>query len=132
MAAVLAVVVAIAHSYLGERFIIGRLLRRENLPLLFGTDLWTRRILRFAWHLTTIAWFGFAGVLMVLADHFGDAAPLTAVLAAGDPQATARGVAQAVAATFALNAMVTAIGSRGRHVAWVVFAAIAALTWLAV
>ena len=63
-----AVGVGLAHSILGERFILIRLFRRD-LPRLFGTDLWTKRILRFAWHVTTIAWFGFAAVLVVLASN---------------------------------------------------------------
>jgi len=35
-----------------------------------------------------------------------------------------------VAATAAVSAVVTLIGSRGRHLAWLVFLAIAALAWL--
>ena len=113
-AAVLAVGVGIAHSTLGERYILVRLLRRENLPRLFGTDLWTKRILRFAWHLTTIAWFGFAAVLVVLAS---------------EPESPGGRVGIVIAVTFAFSATVTAASSRLRHPAWVVFLAIAVLAW---
>lgn len=58
--AALALGVGAAHSYLGERYILIRLFRRPDLPHLFGSDLFTRRTLRFAWHLTTLAWWGFA------------------------------------------------------------------------
>ena len=68
LAVVLAVLVALAHSYLGERYILIRLLRRENLPKLFGGTEFTKSTLRFAWHLTSLAWLGLAAVLVVLAD----------------------------------------------------------------
>ena len=54
LAALLAVLLAVAHSSLGERFILIRLLRRQDLPRLFGSDRFTRGTLRFAWHLTSV------------------------------------------------------------------------------
>ena len=48
VAAFLIVAVGIAHSYLGERYILIRLFRRENLPELFGSAGFTIRTLRFA------------------------------------------------------------------------------------
>lgn len=36
-----------------------RLFRRADLPHLFGSDLFTRRTLRLAWHLTSVARLGF-------------------------------------------------------------------------
>ena len=65
-AAMALLVLAIAHSYLGERYILIRLFKRDNLPKLFGNDSFTKRTLRFAWHLTSIAWLGLAGILVVL------------------------------------------------------------------
>lgn len=53
MAALLAFGLGLAHSVLGERYILRRLLRRPDLPALFGSDDFTKRTLRFAWHLTT-------------------------------------------------------------------------------
>jgi hypothetical protein len=35
-----------------------------------------------------------------------------------------------LSATFLVTALVTAVGSRGRHLAWVVFVAIALAAWL--
>ena len=35
-------VLAIAHSYLGERYILIRLFKRDNLPKLFGSDDFTK------------------------------------------------------------------------------------------
>ena len=48
-AAFLVVAVGIAHSYLGERYILIRLFRHEDLPKLFGSTEFTILTLRFAW-----------------------------------------------------------------------------------
>ena len=106
--------VGAAHSYLGERYILIRLFRRPDLPRLFGSDLFTKRTLRFAWHLTTVAWWGL-GTLLVLLAHDATTARLGAV----------------ISATFGATALLTALGSRGRHLAWPVFLAIAAAAWYA-
>ena len=116
IAAALLVAIAASHSVLGERYILTRLFRRGPLPKLFGSDSFTRRTLRFAWHLTSVAWLGFAALLVQLA---GDSPP-------GREQ-----VLGVVATTFLLTAVITATASRGRHFAWPVFLAIAALAWLA-
>ena len=116
VAAALLVGIAAAHSILGERYILMRLFRRGPLPRLYGSDWFTRRTLRFAWHLTSVAWLGFAALLVGSA---GGAPP-------GREQ-----VLGVVAITFVLSALVTAVASRGKHFAWPVFLAIAALAWLA-
>lgn len=46
LAASLLVATAAAHSYLGERYILVRLFRRDNLPRLFGGTEFTVRTLR--------------------------------------------------------------------------------------
>jgi hypothetical protein len=116
-AAFLAFALGAAHSVLGERYILMRLFRRSDLPKLFGSDVFTRRTLRFAWHLTTVVWWGVAALLLVAARAGGGAMPLGQLGAV-------------VAATAAASAVVTFIGSRGRHLAWLVFLAIAVLVWL--
>lgn len=70
----------------------------------------------FAWHLTTVAWFDFAALLLVLAR---EGAPDRALLL------------RAIGATFVISAAITGGASRGRHLAWVVFLAIGVLTWVA-
>lgn len=114
IAAVLAFGVGVAHSYLGERYILSRLFRRTDLPHLFGSDQFTRRTLRFAWHLTTVAWWGLAATVVALTRG-----------------ASVSAVGGTIAATFAATSLVTFAGSRGRHLAWPVFAAIAAAAWYA-
>ena len=67
LAAGLAVALGIAHSFLGEKYILIRLFRRSDLPQLFGGTEFTIRTLRFAWHLTSVAWWGAAALLFLLA-----------------------------------------------------------------
>ena len=115
-AAALLVLIGAAHSILGERYILIRLFRRDNLPKLFGGDWFTKQTLRFAWHITTVAWLGFAALL--------------GVAAAGVALDTQR-VLDVVAATFLATGLIALVASRGRHFSWPVFLAVAALTWFA-
>lgn len=113
--AILTVAIGAAHSVLGERFILVRLLRRDNLPHLLGSDVFTKQTLRFAWHLTTIAWWGFAALLVLYATRGTEAGVSTAVTI--------------IEIVFLASALVTLIATRGRHLAWVVFLGIATAAW---
>ena len=113
VAAGLASLLALGHSYLGERYILIRLFR-SDLPKLFGGTEFTRGTLRFAWHLTSIAWLSLAAILVKLNSHVPSRAELGILLAS----------------TFATSAVVALFGSRGRHLSWVVFSVQALLTWL--
>ena len=113
-AAGLASLLALAHSCLGERYILIRLFRRDEVPKLFGNTEFTKRTLRFAWHLTSIAWLCLGAILVKLDSHVPSRAELGMLLVG----------------TFALSGVVALVGSRGKHLSWVVFLAIAALTWL--
>jgi hypothetical protein len=118
-AAVIITVTAGIHSILGERYIIRRLLRRPNLPHLFGSDWLTKRTIRFAWHLTSIAWLGLAGVIVVFATPADLDGPALDALAV-------------VRWTFLVSACITFVASRGRHLAWIMFGAVAAALWIGV
>lgn len=111
LAAVIAISLGIAHSILGERYILIRLFRRPDLPKLFGGTAFTTRTLRFAWHLTTLAWWGLAAVLLLLGQH------------PADP----RRIALGVGLTFLASGVAALIGSRGRHLAWIAFLLIGGL-----
>ncbi|HEX7152779.1 MAG TPA: hypothetical protein VF618_14915 [Thermoanaerobaculia bacterium] len=117
IAAVLTAFLGIAHSYLGERYILMRLFRRGNLPELFRRHEFTRRTLRLAWHIMSVLAFGFAALLVVLASS----------VAAEE----LRTIGRIIAVTFALCGVMSLVISRGRHLSWVVFFAIAALVWFA-
>jgi hypothetical protein len=113
-AAGLASLLALAHSYLGERYILMRLFRRDALPALSGGTALTRQTLRIAWHLTGLAWLSLAAVLVKINSH--------------DPSRAELGLL--VAGTFGTSGLVALVGSRGRHLSWIVFMAVAAMAWL--
>ncbi|WP_309669173.1 hypothetical protein [Gemmatimonas sp.] len=104
--------VGVAHSYLGERYLLIRLFRRTDLPRVLGSEQFTKRTLRFAWHLTTVAWWGAAAMMLAV----GAGSPRLAV--------------QLLSATFLVSALVALGASRGRHLSWLVFLGIAVAAWL--
>jgi len=101
----LLVAIGLVHSYLGERYILIRLFRRDNIPKTMGSSEFTRRTLRFAWHLTTVCWFGFAAILISLSKSGLDRLAILDI----------------IAATFLLHFLVAISGSKGKHFSWVVF-----------
>lgn len=104
-AAFLAAAIGIAHSVLGELYLLIPLFRHGNFPKLLGSTEFATRTLRFAWHITTIAWLGFAAILVQLA--------LGSI--------SASGVALVVGITFVSTGIVTFAVSRAKHLAWPVF-----------
>ena len=112
VSALLAFLLGLAHSVLGERYILRRLFRRPDLPTLFGSDDFTKRTLRFAWHLTTVVWWGAAATMLALGVG------------------AARGGLRVLSATAFVSAAVALVGSRGRHPAWIVFIIIGIGAWL--
>lgn len=106
VAALLTFAVGLAHSVLGEKYILMRLTEQGTFKA---------RTLRFAWHLTTIAWWG-VGAMLVLASR--------GLLTAGN-------TLRVIAATMAVTAVIILVSSRGRHLAWPVFLVIAILSFRA-
>ena len=113
MAAALAIFIGIVHSVLGEKYILMRLFR-QSLPQLFGDDRFTRQTLRFVWHVTSVAWAGFAVVLMLI--HFEGISRSSLLLSIGT--------------TFAITTIIALLASRGRHLSWIVFGAIAVICYV--
>ena len=108
--AFLLIFIGLIHSYLGEKFILIRLFRRDDLPELLGSDWFTKRVLRFAWHITTIAWWGFAAILYFLSS----------------PSENIRSeILIVVTIVFALSGVVSLFYSRGKHLSWIIFFGIA-------
>ena len=116
IAALLIVVLGLAHSILGERYILVRLFRREDLPKLFGSSSFTTRTLRFAWHITTVAWFGFATLLVQI----------------GNGQLTSSSAAQIIGLTSIASGFLPLIITRGKHLSWLVLFIIGGALGLAV
>jgi hypothetical protein len=113
-AAVLTVLIGVAHSYLGERYVLVPLLRITPPPKPLHSR-FIRRALRFAWHITSIAWVGFAAILALLAQ----------------PSPGANSVALVLAITFWLTSALILVSSRGRHLAWPLFLLIGAIAFYA-
>ena len=103
--------IGIIHSYFGEKFILIRLFKRDNLPTLLGSDWFTKRVLRFAWHLTTIAWWGFAAILYFLSSSSSNIHAEILII---------------IGAVFAVSGVVSLLFSRGKHLSWLIFFGIAA------
>lgn len=95
LSAVLLSFIALAHSLLGERFLLGPLLAQPLPPPLARFH---GRTLRMAWHLTSLAWWGLAWAL-VRPDL----------------------LVTAVAVVLGLSAVVGFVGTRGAHFVWPLF-----------
>lgn len=109
-AATLAIAIGLVHSYLGEKYLLIRLFR-QPLPKLFGDDHFTKQTIRFVWHVLSIAWFGFAAMLVLL----------------NSPETSRSSLLMVIAATFAVTGLIALLASRAKHLSWLVFGAISAL-----
>ena len=98
----------LAHSILGERYILTRLFKRGNLPPLFGNEQFTKGTLRFTWHITSVAWFGFAALVLLLPD--------------------AKILLCTISVVFAISGVCSAYFTKGKHLSWLVFLAISSLS----
>jgi hypothetical protein len=100
------VILGLGHSYAGERYVLPRILRMPDLPRLAGSTLYMQRILRLAWHVTSIAWFGLAAVVVLLIQ----------------PSAARNDISIAVGLTALASFVLVLAGSRGKHyLAWAMF-----------
>lgn len=115
IAAILALIMGLSHSLLGERFFLPRLFKREPSDHI-GSEKFVNRTTRIAWHLTTIAWWNAAAILIVLSLRPFD----TTILI----------VSRIISNIFLLSGLISLIGSRGRHLSWVVFFFISLIAWL--
>jgi hypothetical protein len=111
IAALLIFLTGLAHSVLGERYILTRLFRRDNLPVLFGSTTFTIQTLRFAWHITTVTWWGIAVMLLQVASGHSTVINLT----------------KTIGGTLIICGVLPLIMTRGKHLSWIVFLAAGAL-----
>ena len=99
---------------LGERSILAPIFRLSDLPKLFGSTRYMRQILRLAWHVTSLAWFGLASIIGMLAH----------------PPLNSRNVALAVGTTAFVSLISVFVFTRGKHVAaWVLFLIISVIAF---
>lgn len=112
IAGIILVFIGFAHSYLGERYILIRLFKRDNIPHLMGGDHFTKGTLRFCWHVMSLAAFGFAAILFHTPSHDSF-------------------VLQSIAVVFGLCTVLSFYYTEGKHLSWIAFLAVAVLCYLA-
>ena len=111
LAAFLILALGVGHSVLGERYILRRLFRRSDLPKIFGSADFTIQTLRFAWHITTVAWFGLGAL----------------VFAASQGELDSGSAMQIIGYTAIASGFLPLVSTRGRHLSWLVLFAIGGL-----
>ena len=117
VAAGLSALGGVLHSILGERLILSKL-TPAGLPETLGSSSFTLRVLRLFWHLVSVAWWGLAALLVLLASM---------PVSDGNQR-----LASTIALTFLVSAAVSLIVSRGKHFSWGVLLIIAVVAWLGV
>lgn len=114
-AAILLSMLGIAHSALGEKLLLIPLAKEKSVDL-FKCRPYAMTVLRFAWHITSIAWWGMA---LIILDFAQVEQPLLFSV-------------HSLAATFALTGIIILVFSKGRHSAWFFFLAIAGCLWIGI
>jgi hypothetical protein len=118
-AAVLAFIVGLVHSVLGERMVFRRMRRGGFIPTDGGRVIGEGhvRILWASWHVLTVFGWCLAAVLLWLAR-----APALG--------ASEGFIADAVAAAMLAGSALVLVGTRARHPGWAGLLGVAVLTWL--
>ncbi|MEE9330266.1 MAG: hypothetical protein V3V30_09025 [Parvularculaceae bacterium] len=105
----------VMHSVLGEKLLIKPLLALNNLPAIRGSQKATRRVIRLAWHLTSLFMWSFVALLVALQFN---------------PNRLDAALLGTTAILFGISAVVSFGGSRGRHPAWPLFLTVTVTTAL--
>ncbi len=116
-AGVLALIVGVVHSVLGELRIFSRLRRGSIIPT-HGGDLLQQsnvRILWASWHVLTVFGWGLAAMLLWLA------------LPSSPPQPF---ITQSITVSMLAGSALVLVGTRARHPGWVGLLGVAVLVWL--
>jgi hypothetical protein len=114
IATILCFLIGVIHSYLGERFILIRLFRGDRAPHLFGSDYFPKGTLRFAWHITIFAWWGFGYLLFRIS---------------AEEENLVQSILYTISTVFMLSGIFSFCFTKGKHLSWVVFLAIAGLSY---
>ena len=107
-AGLLALLIGVIHSLLGERLIFRHLRRDGLVPTLPAPPLSQRhvRILWATWHIGSVFGAGFAALLLAAAFH-------------DDPQAFRSLASRATALAYLASALLVLVGTRARHPGWI-------------
>ena len=90
---------------------VEHLLRRTDIAHPFGGPEFTIRTLRFAWHLTSIAWWGLAAITVLIARQ----------------EASAGALLNVIGGIYILSGAVSAVVAHFQHLYWLVFAVVGVL-----
>jgi len=118
-AGLLALMVSLAHSVLGEILIFRHLRKGGLVPTMAAPPLKERhvRILWATWHLATVFGLAFGFILLRLDSAAGDLA--------------VQGLARSAAAcAFFGGSLLVLVGTRGRHPGWIGLLGVAVFAWL--
>jgi hypothetical protein len=116
VAAAIVSFIGVMHSILGERYVLRRLFKLPDLPLLRKDPLYTRNVLRCACHASGVAWWGLAALLAALAFV---------------PDGGARVTAGIVSITLLASGSLVLATAGLRHPAWALFLVAGVATWIA-
>lgn len=103
------------HSYIGETQLLQQLLARSDLPVLQGSVDYTKAIIRWAWHLTSVAWLGFAAIFIGLMQVPSEGRQMLGMILAG---------------ILGISGIIAFMAARGRHLAWVFFLISTVCAWM--
>jgi hypothetical protein len=112
--------IAIMHTVLaewkGERTLVRRIIRSRLLDSSDAQDLLARRIVRLAWHLTSLTWCGIAAAL--------------AYLSVAEQTDSLRMVVRILGSTFVLHSVLSLVIARGKHASWYLFLIVSVFCFL--
>lgn len=115
--AILIVITGCIHSVLGEKLILIPILKMD-LPPLIHSSVFMKRVLRMAWHMTTLAWWGIGYFFFELAKQ-----PL---------DITGGLFTKTILIVCLVSGILSLIWARGRHFSWMVFLLVSFLLWKAI
>ena len=118
VAAVVAIVVGVVHSVLGEVLIFNKLRTSGVVPSKSAPPLQERniRILWSTWHLASVFCWAFTGILISLAL---------------DPKSVGTAALNATTFAFVGGSLLVLVGTKGRHPGWIGLLVVAILVFLA-
>ena len=120
-AAILAVVIGLVHSILGERLIFNRLRDGSQLVPTKGKPLLRERHIRIlwaTWHIVTIFGWGIAAMLFSFAWPASQTTPEVIVT-------------YAIGASMLASSLLVLYATKGKHPGWIGLLIVALLCWLA-
>lgn len=113
LAGLLAFATAAGHSWLGEKFVIGPLLKSDPLPGVLKPEV-NQRLVRYVWHLPSAIW-AVLGIYVLWAGLAGAMTKPTAVL---------------LGAVFVVSGLANMVAVRRFHFGWALLFSIAAALWI--